>query len=122
MSYYDEYQENPSSYQIYIYSIRSTTKRLGYRFGYKTMYSILRKLNILDEFNLPLEIYVQQSLLTEERVKLPNGMSHPMTYVVGKEGLDFIKSKVDEYLLPPDIEGKIAMVDPEFILIDDLNI
>ena len=98
MSNYGYASDNPPRYEVYRYSIKSTNKKLGFNFGFKILYRILKEIKILDVYNLPMKEYVKKGLLEEDYVEMQKGYQHLMTFVIGQAGLNFIKKEVDEYL------------------------
>ena len=115
---------DPPYFEPSLYSMKTTVKILEYDFGYKTLFRILRDCDILDEYSMPHQRYIDERYFTQEYNIMQKGYRHLQTYVLGQRGLEFVKRIVDEYLSKnPVPKGKRRKKNggDSFILIDDSN-
>lgn len=97
MSYF-YVNDNPPEHHPKMLSMKSTVKILGYKFGFKTLFRILRECDVFDKYSTPYQKYIDEGYFIEDINVMDKGFKYLQTYVLGKRGLDFVKSKVDEYL------------------------
>lgn len=98
MNNYRYVNDTPPEYSPKKLSMKSTAQILGYEFGYKTLYRILRECGVLDQYNNPQKEFIKHGYFTQDTNYMRQGYEHWQTYVLGQKGLEFVRSKVDEYL------------------------
>ncbi|HCE56626.1 MAG TPA: hypothetical protein DER09_02240 [Prolixibacteraceae bacterium] len=117
--------DNPPEYRPTKLNMKSVSKILGYKFGYKTLYRILRERNLIDQYNIAFDEYIAEGYFVSDYHEMPNGYKHFQTYVLGQRGLEFIKKTVDAYLnINPIPKGKRTTCkkdNDEFALTDDVS-
>ena len=113
MSNYFYVPDTAPEYNERRYSIKRTAEVLKLGFGNKTLFTILRESDIFDSHNHPKGKYAKMGIFEVKRVLLNNWNYHYKTYVIGDEGLHFVKKTVDEYIL------KNGNPNDGFILVDD---
>jgi len=125
MNNYRYVNDTPQEYRPKMLSMKSTVKILGYDFGYKTLFRILRNCGILDKYSTPYKQYIDEGYFAEEIHEMYKGFKHLQTYVQGQRGLEFVKKTVDEYLadnpIPKGKRRSPGKKGPGFILIDDVS-
>jgi phage antirepressor YoqD-like protein len=122
MNNYRYVNDTPPHYSPKPLSMKSTVKILGYKFGYKTLFRILRACDVLDQYSTPYQQYIDEGYFTEDINVMQKGYRHLQTYVMGQRGLEFVKKTVDEFLANnpvPKFKRRKSDNDDHFILIDD---
>lgn len=124
MNLYRYVSDTPPEYRPKWLSMKSVSKILGYKFGYKTLYKILRECNVIDQYNIAFDEYITEGYFVSDYHKMPNGYKHYQTYTLGQRGLEFIKKTVDAYLaanpIPNGSRRSHKKDNDGFTLIDDI--
>lgn len=125
MNNYRYVNDTPPEYRPTKLSMKSTVKILEYKFGYKTLFRILRVCGVLDQYSTPYQKYIDEGYFVEDIHKMQKGFKHLQTYVNGQHGLEFVRKTVDEYLannpIPKGKRRSTGKKGPGFILIDDVS-
>ncbi|MDI9564896.1 MAG: hypothetical protein QM301_12065 [Bacteroidota bacterium] len=84
------------------YTLSEAAQELGIKgIGRNLIYQILRKLQIIDDYNMPDRKYLEEELFTyESPIRYADGFARQINVllVVGEKGLNFIEQTVREYL------------------------